>query len=151
MNRPLNKPERPRDAAGRPLPFGRTGVPPVPDDPERNPAEALALADEYLAAGRPFAAHEVLEGAWKHRPAAERDVWQGLAQVAVGLTHLQRGNRVGAVALLRRGVQHLSGAADTVAGADLHRFAADATTIADLLDADDPAGAALAGKLRLLP
>ena len=40
---------------------------------------------------------------------AERDLWQGLAQVAVGLTHAQRGNSRGAVALLRRGADRLSG------------------------------------------
>ena len=37
------------------------------------------------------------------RPPHERDLWQGLAQLAVGLTHLARGNRTGAVTLLRRG------------------------------------------------
>ena len=79
----------------------------MPDDPGRSPSAVLTLADDYLAAGRPFAAHEVLEGAWKHRPAEERDGWQGLAQVAVGLTHLQRGNQAGAIALLRRGAERL--------------------------------------------
>ena len=36
-------------------------------------------------------------------PAGERACWQGLAQVCVGVTHLQRGNLVGAARLLRRG------------------------------------------------
>ncbi len=35
--------------------------------------------------------------------AGERDLWQGLAQIAVGLTHAMRGNTVGATKLLRRG------------------------------------------------
>ena len=34
--------------------------------------------------GRPFHAHEVLEASWKAAPPAERDLWQGLAQLAVG-------------------------------------------------------------------
>jgi hypothetical protein len=51
----------------------------------------------------------VLEAAWKAAPPAERDLWQGLAQVAVGLTHALRGNSRGAVALLRRGADKLSG------------------------------------------
>jgi uncharacterized protein len=51
----------------------------------------------------------VLEASWKSAPAAERDLWQGLAQVAVGLTHAQRGNARGAVALLRRAVGRLDG------------------------------------------
>jgi hypothetical protein len=61
------------------------------------------MADEMLAAGRPFHAHEVLEASWKAAPPEERDFWQGLAQLAVGLTHARRGNARGAVALLRRG------------------------------------------------
>lgn len=56
-----------------------------------------------LEAGLPFQAHEVLEEAWKAAPAGERDLWRGLAQLAVGVTHAARGNRRGATALLRRG------------------------------------------------
>ncbi|WP_211882206.1 DUF309 domain-containing protein, partial [Pseudarthrobacter albicanus] len=44
----------------------------------------------------PFAAHEVLEARWKAGPAEERNLWQGLAQICVGLTHAARGNSVGA-------------------------------------------------------
>jgi len=66
-------------------------------------ADTAALADQLLRAGRPFHAHEVLEASWKSAPPRERDLWQGLAQVAVGLTHAHRGNARGAVALLRRG------------------------------------------------
>jgi uncharacterized protein len=73
------------------------------------PAETLSTAQQLLSEGRPFHAHEVLEAAWKAAPAAERDLWQGLAQVAVGLTHALRGNSHGAVALLRRGADRLSG------------------------------------------
>jgi hypothetical protein len=39
----------------------------------------------------------------------ERDLWPGLAQVCVGLTHLQRGNRIGGARLLRRGADRLHG------------------------------------------
>lgn len=65
--------------------------------------ETVAFARELLDAGRPFAAHEVLEARWKDAPQAERDLWQGLAQICVGLTHAERGNEVGAVRLLERG------------------------------------------------
>ena len=51
----------------------------------------------------PFHAHEVLEDAWKAAPEAERELWRGLAQLAVGLTHAARGNTRGGVALLERG------------------------------------------------
>ncbi|HEY2314610.1 MAG TPA: DUF309 domain-containing protein [Streptosporangiaceae bacterium] len=100
---------RPRDALGRPLARAATGQVPVADDPALPPAQALATAQELLDTGQPFRAHEVLEAAWKTAPAAERDLWQGLAQLAVGLTHALRGNARGAATLLRRGADRLSG------------------------------------------
>jgi hypothetical protein len=83
-------------------------VPRIPDDLTVTPAEAAAMGSELLAAGRPFHAHEVFEAAWKSGPPRERDLWQGLAQVAVGITHARRGNSAGAITLLRRGIQRLS-------------------------------------------
>jgi predicted metal-dependent hydrolase len=73
----------------------------------RTAAQTLVLAQQLLDDGRPFHAHEVLEGAWKSAPEHERDLWQGLAQLAVGLTHALRGNRVGATALLNRAAARL--------------------------------------------
>jgi predicted metal-dependent hydrolase len=102
---------RPRDALGRPLPRDAAGEPPTPDAALR-PAEALAEAQRLLDAGRPFHAHEVLEAAWKAAPPAERSLWQGLAQIAVGLTHALRGNAQGAAALMRRGAGRLDGYPD---------------------------------------
>lgn len=105
--RPRNA--RPRDAFGRPLAHGAPGESPIPDDLSLSPGEAIALAQQLLDSGRPFQAHEVLEASWKSAPPAERDLWQGLAQVAVGLTHAQRGNARGAAALLRRGAGRVGG------------------------------------------
>lgn len=94
---------RPRDRLGRPLPPGADGVE-VPTGPfATTPAAVLEQAQRLLDAGLPFHAHEVLEDQWKVAPAGERDLWRGLAQLAVGITHAARGNRRGAVALLRRG------------------------------------------------
>jgi uncharacterized protein len=78
-------------------------VQPVPDDLDLGPDETLAEAQRLLDEGRAFAAHEVLEARWKAAPEEQRDFWQGLAQLAVGLTHVQRGNLQGAAALLSRG------------------------------------------------
>ncbi|MFC0551935.1 DUF309 domain-containing protein [Planotetraspora thailandica] len=99
---------RPRDEYGRPLPRGEEGVPRIPDDYAPDAEEALEEARRLLAAERPFHAHEVLEARWKTGPADERELWQGLAQVCVGLTHIQRGNPAGAVALLTRGAARFS-------------------------------------------
>jgi hypothetical protein len=98
---------RPRDAFGRPLPRGAPGVDRVPDDLLLTPDESVTEAQRLLDADQPFAAHEVLEAAWKAAPAAERELWRGLAQLAVGLTHAQRGNARGAVALLDRAAERL--------------------------------------------
>jgi uncharacterized protein len=98
---------RPRDALGRPLPYGDPrAVDPVPEQ-ALPPAEALALAQALLDGGRAFAAHEVLEASWKAAPAAERELWQGLAQLCVAITHGQRGNGTGAARLLRRGADRI--------------------------------------------
>ena len=103
--RPRNT--RPRDALGRPLPPGSDGVPRIPDDLDLPPSESLAYAQDLLDRGLAFNAHEVLEAAWKNGTEEQRSLWQGLAQLAVGITHIQRGNPVGASALLRRGSRNL--------------------------------------------
>jgi hypothetical protein len=127
---------RARDGLGRPLARGAAGEPPAPDEAALAPADALDAAQRLLDEGRPFHAHEVLEASWKAAPPAERDLWQGLAQLAVGLTHARRGNASGAVALLRRG-------ADRIAryqvpgpyGVDVAGLVASASELADRIDA----------------
>ena len=99
--RPLNS--RPRDGLGRPQPREVEGGPRVPEDLRLPPDEALTEAQRLFDHDLPFHAHEVLEGAWKSAPEDERELWQGLAQLAVGLTHLLRGNETGARSLLRQG------------------------------------------------
>ncbi|MEE4025101.1 DUF309 domain-containing protein [Gordonia sp. PKS22-38] len=98
---------RPRDALGRPLPYGAEGVEPIPEDP-LPPQQTIELARRLLDEGRPFSAHEVFETRWKSCPPAERPLWQGLAQLCVGLTHHERGNATGARRLYDRGAQRLT-------------------------------------------
>ncbi|MET0998478.1 MAG: DUF309 domain-containing protein [Marmoricola sp.] len=98
---------RPRDALGRPLPYGADGVEPVSEEP-LPPGETLTFARRLVEEGRPFAAHEVFEVRWKSGPEEERELWQGLAQLCVGLTHHLRGNQVGAVRLVERAAGRLS-------------------------------------------
>lgn len=105
--RPRNA--RPRDAYGRPLPYGEQGMPRVPDDYAPTTEQALADGRRFLREGLPFNAHEVFEGRWKCAPEEERELWQGLAQICVGLTHLQRGNGRGAVTLFSRGAARAQG------------------------------------------
>ncbi|MBK8460130.1 MAG: DUF309 domain-containing protein [Micropruina sp.] len=106
---PAGRPQqaRPRDALGRPLPYGAAGVEPVSEEP-LPPLEALELARKLVEEGRPFAAHEVMEARWKACPDEERQLWQGLAQLCVGLTHAARGNDVGANRLIDRAAGRLA-------------------------------------------
>jgi len=116
----------------------------MPDDLLLTPAEAVRLAQRLIDEGRPFHAHEVLEAVWKSSPSAQRDLWKGLAQIAVGLTHARRGNGQGAVTLLRRGAaavgRYVPGAAGDQRGElpdalDLAAVHATATGLADLIAA----------------
>ncbi|MEU1281543.1 DUF309 domain-containing protein [Streptomyces sp. NPDC005805] len=126
---------RPRDGLGRPLPYGAAGVARQPEGVERAPAETLAEAQRLLDAGMPFHAHEVFEDAWKSGPEEERDLWQGLAQLAVGLTHAARGNNGGGARLLRRGADRIAGRPDPY-GIDVRALRRWAEELAERVTAD---------------
>jgi uncharacterized protein len=133
--RPRNA--RPRDALGRPLSHGAAGEPALPEDVVRPAAEALALAQQLIDDGLPFQAHEVLESAWRTAAPGERELWRGLAQLAVGLTHAQRGNARGAVALLRRGSQGVGGFTGSDShGIDVPGLAEGAASLATRIERD---------------
>ena len=99
---------RPRDSLGRPLPYGQTGAPPLPDPLPTDPEIAVGLAQQLLDRGLPFQAHEVLEELWKSCPETERLGWKGLAQLAVAITHDSRGNRRGTQLLLNKAAINLA-------------------------------------------
>ena len=103
---------RPRDALGRPLPYGAEGVSPVSEE-ALPPDETLRVARGLVQGGRPFSAHEVLEARWKAGPDEERDLWQGLAQLCVAMTHEARGNGVGAARRFERAAGRLADFAAT--------------------------------------
>jgi uncharacterized protein len=153
--RPRNA--RPRDELGRPLPRTTADYAPViPDDLAVTPDQAVALGGRLLAEGRPFHAHEVFEAAWKSSSGADRELWRGLAQIAVGLTHARRGNARGAVTLLRRGADRVRGYAGSAgpagepAGLDPEYVAAGAADVAARIERDGlPAVPAAALRLAL--
>lgn len=119
---------RPRDELGRPLPYDAEGVEPVSEEP-LPPLETVEVAMGLLREGRPFSAHEVFEARWKAGPDEERDLWQGLAQVCVGVTHFRRGNEVGARRLVERGfgrLERYAASGGPTYGADLTEFVGEA-------------------------
>jgi hypothetical protein len=120
-------------------------VPRQPEGVVRTPRETVDEAQALLFAGRPFHAHEVFEDAWKSGPEAERALWRGLAQLAVGLTHAARGNDTGGARLLRRGADAVEGwvAATGVAqphGMDPAGLVTWARELADAVESGGPAG-----------
>lgn len=138
--RPRNA--RPRDALGRPLP--RDAAPEhveedLPDDPEA----LLTIGVEHFNAQRFFQAHEAWETAWHAAPEPERDFWQGITQIAVGFTHVQRGNLRGSRTLLERGATKIERYDDSTRGMPLALLARAARAAADTI-ARDGADARLA-------
>jgi uncharacterized protein len=98
---------RARDSLGRPLARSEAGHA-ARDEAALPPANALQRAQELLDEANPFTAHEILEAVWKDVEGDERELWRGLAQVAVGITHALRGNESGARALLQRAAETLT-------------------------------------------
>lgn len=131
---------RERDALGRPVPAGSPDAVDAVPEQALPPMDSLTLARRLLAEGRAFAAHEVLEASWKAAPEPERPLWQGLAQLCVGVTHLQRGNRVGAARLLRRGAGLLEGCGPAY-DVDPARLVRDALALAAEVEAGGGAAA----------
>jgi hypothetical protein len=93
------RPTRPRDRLGRPLdPADPQGLayPPAPEPADLTNRDAWTLGVDFIDQELPFHAHEIFEQRWTGCPEVERDAWQVLAQWGAALTHLARGNDVGA-------------------------------------------------------
>lgn len=71
-----------------------------------------------------YECHDVMEDLWLEE--GRKPLLQGLLQVAVGLYHLENGNRPGAVKLLTAALEKLACYPDTALGIDLERLRQDA-------------------------
>jgi uncharacterized protein len=104
-----NKPERPRDRLGRPLPWGAESDIHLEDFDALSVDQNHELGRGHARAGRWFAAHEAWETAWKQaRDTDEAELFKGLSQMGAGYVHLFRGNAHGATTLLRRGAMRIA-------------------------------------------
>jgi len=102
------KPERPRDALGRPLPWGSPSELELEDYDRFSPEENHRLAMDAFDAGRYFPAHEAWEAAWRQlRGSEDEEFFKGLAQLGAGYTHWRRGNPHGARVLIERALSRL--------------------------------------------
>lgn len=99
----------------------------LPDFERLSTDENNRLGMRSFAAGQYFAAHEAWETCWKQAgQAPEAEGFKGLAQLAAGYVHLQRGNAHGARVLLRRAVGRLMGCGMDWQGLDVARLIDDA-------------------------
>lgn len=150
-------PDRDRNADGRPenaRPRDRFGAPLPRDAPNElvdrvEPELVCETLDDAHERGvelfneqRFFEAHEFFEWAWKGpvTPDEDRTFYKGLAQLAVGYTHTQRGNPTGATALLERARGNLSGYGADHRGVDVARATREAEAFAARLDTDEVPG-----------
>jgi uncharacterized protein len=72
-----------------------------------------------------YECHDVMEDLWLEE--GRKPLLQGLLQVAVGLYHLDNGNRPGAVKLLTAALEKLACYPETALGIDLERLRRDAS------------------------
>ena len=108
--------------------------------------EGLPEAVELFNAGRYFEAHEVLERLWLAADALDRELYQGVLQVAVGLHHEEQGNRKGAASMLAKAVARLTPLAPSHMAVDVARLLDDVRAFQGV-----PPGARRAPRVRLLP
>lgn len=135
---------RPRDEFGRPLEPGEPTRLPLPDFDAMTVDEAHAWALRFFAEGNYFGAHEAWETAWRMvKGASEEEVFKGLAQVGAGMTHWQRGNPHGVVALLDRGLGRLGRLGPVFRDVDMAQFMARLVPVRDRAAAAEREGAAL--------
>lgn len=112
-----NKPERPRDRLGRPMPWDAEGELELEDFDSMSLEENHELARRHARAGRWFPAHEAWETAWKQaRDTEEAEFFKGLSQMGAGYVHLLRGNAHGAATLLRRAARRVGAYDDGTRG-----------------------------------
>jgi len=86
-----------------------------------------------------FQCHETLEKYWTAQSGEERELTQGIIQIAVGYHHLFRDNQKGALKLLKRGLERISGVAPGRLGIDTTLLAKNvARSIADIEKGKSP-------------
>ena len=81
----------------------RQRFPQIPTDDPR-----LHEGARLFNAGRYFESHEVWESLWHDVIGPEREMLQGLIQLAAGYHHLMQGNQVGAQYLIARARIHVA-------------------------------------------
>src|SRR5690242_13497706 len=82
-----------------------------------------------------FECHEVLEEEWTPERGPRRLFLQSLIHMAVGLYHAERGNPVGAIRQLRKGLRKLGGYLPSCEGIDTERLHREALAVLATIEA----------------
>jgi hypothetical protein len=113
-----------------------------PQDPDRS---ALKEGARLYNQGEYFDAHEVLEDPWRELTGADREIYQGIIQVAMGYRHATREKWKSAGVLIRKGLGRLERHRETWDFLPLTDFVAEVNATLPWLDArhrgEDPDGA----------
>ena len=109
------------------------------DGCDREPPEGLLRGLAQRIAGEYWACHETLEEIWAEEPGDIRYLYQGILLVAVGLLHLERRNRHGALVKLRSGLELLAPFAPRCMGVDVDGLRSGAQEILTVLERDEGA------------
>ena len=86
--------------------------------------------------GEFFRCHEVLEEAWRLERRPRRLFLQALIHLAVGFYHAKRGNTVGAVRQLRKGIEKLAAYTPSCEGMDTARLYREALAVTQSIEAE---------------
>jgi predicted metal-dependent hydrolase len=86
--------------------------------------------------GEFFRCHEVLEEAWRLERRPRRLFLQALIHLAVGFYHAKRGNTVGAVRQLRKGIEKLAAYTPSCEGMDTARLYREALAAIQSIEAE---------------
>lgn len=110
------------------------------DEPPNSVSETLWVQGINLFnEGEFFECHEVLEDLWNLQGEPEKQLTQGVLQIAVAYLHLGRGNKIGALKLLRRGLPRLKAFRPTAAGIQVEELYCRVQCSLDALEASNDA------------
>ncbi len=123
----------------------RTGLPLIAKGTPQRSARCDGPAPDGLRAGvdlfnrgEYWDCHETLEDIWRAEPDPVRYLYQGILLAGVGLYHLRRGNRRGALSKLRAAHTILAPYAPLCMGVDVARLREDVVRILAHIDGLDP-------------
>ncbi len=97
------------------------------------PPEAVQAVDLFNA-GEYYRQHDLFEALWRAEPGPVRDLYQGVLQVGVAYYQITRGNRRGALKMLRRSARLLARLPDVCRGIDVRQLREDSARVRAVLE-----------------